>query len=164
MIIKRFSMFGFFLATLFVLAACGGAPATQAAQTEAQAEPVLTEAAATEAIVPTDAPTAMVIPTDVPTDANVSAPAGPSFSSEVQPILQANCTRCHGGSGGLSLNSYAAVMAGGVNGPVIVPGDAANSRLVQYISSGRMPRGGQHLLDQDIQTITDWVNSGAPDN
>ena len=47
-----------------------------------------------------------------------------SYSTDVQPIFNANCITCHGGSGGLFLTSYANLMAGtSAHGPVITPGD-----------------------------------------
>jgi len=90
-----------------------------------------------------------------------------SFSQDVLPILQGNCSRCHGDSrqsGGLDLSSYTSMMAGGRTGASILPGDAANSLLVQMIASGKMPKSGLKLSSQQIQTITDWINAGAMDN
>ena len=89
------------------------------------------------------------------------------FAADVLPIFEANCQRCHGTTrtdAGLSLSSYAGVMAGASGNPVVVPGSADTSLLVQQITTGRMPRGGSKLSDADIQTISDWVNAGAPDN
>jgi cytochrome c len=90
-----------------------------------------------------------------------------SFSQDVLPILQGKCSRCHGDSrqsGGLNLSSYTSMMTGGRTGASILPGDAANSLLVQMVSSGKMPKSGLPLSNAQIQTITEWVNSGALDN
>lgn len=90
-----------------------------------------------------------------------------SFSADVLPIFEANCQRCHGttrADAGLSLSSYAGVMAGSRGNSVVTPGSAEKSTLVQVIVTGRMPRGGSKLSDADIQTISAWVNAGAPDN
>ena len=96
-----------------------------------------------------------------------SADGEVSFSNAVLPILQANCTRCHGTSrqsAELKLNTYENLMAGSENGPVVVPGDSAGSLLVDMISSGEMPKRGDKLTADEIQTISDWINAGAPNN
>jgi len=59
------------------------------------------------------------------------------FEKKVRPILVANCVSCHGESkqkGGLRLDTKAAFTKGGDNGPVVVPGDLAKSRLVKAIN------------------------------
>jgi hypothetical protein len=90
-----------------------------------------------------------------------------SFSEDVLPILQRRCVKCHGGERteeGLILKSYADVMAGSWNGPVIEPGSAADSFLVEQIVSGKMPKKGPRLLPAEIRHISDWIDAGAPDN
>lgn len=90
-----------------------------------------------------------------------------SFASNVLPIFQENCTRCHGSSrqsGGLRLDSYAVLIAGGKDGAVIVPGDAPSSLLVELVTSGDMPRNAAPLPDAEIQAIIEWVDAGAKDN
>lgn len=103
----------------------------------------------------------------VPTLEATAASEQASFSADVLPILEANCQRCHGttrADAGLDLSSYAGVMASSRGGPIVTPGSAGNSLLVQVIATGRMPRGASKLSDADIQTISDWVDAGAPDN
>jgi uncharacterized membrane protein len=83
------------------------------------------------------------------------------------PILQNRCFNCHGGEQtkeGLNTGSYASLMAGSDNGPVIVPGDAANSLLVQQLLNGKMPKRGPKLTPDQIQMIIDWINAGALNN
>jgi hypothetical protein len=103
-----------------------------------------------------------------PAASNPPAAAGEvSFAADVLPILKDSCTHCHGGSrqnGGLRVDSYAAVIAGGSHGAVVVPGNAANSLLVELITSGKMPRNAAALPAEKITLITDWVNAGALDN
>jgi hypothetical protein len=44
--------------------------------------------------------------------------------------LESRCLNCHGGERveeGLVMRSYADLMAGSDNGPVVVPGDSVNS-------------------------------------
>ena len=95
------------------------------------------------------------------------------YTSEIQPIFNANCTSCHGSSGGLSLDSYDNVMAGNSNnGPVITAGDANNSIIVQKILGtagfgNRMPSNNQTYFDnhqEELQLIMDWIDEGALEN
>jgi hypothetical protein len=92
------------------------------------------------------------------------------YTTKVQPILEANCYRCHGGMnhrGGLSLATRAGVMKGGRDGAVVVPGDPAASLLVKLIrhegpasDPGPMPPKSK-LSDADIATVERWVRAGA---
>jgi mono/diheme cytochrome c family protein len=93
------------------------------------------------------------------------------YTTKVQPILQANCYRCHGGMnrrGGLSLATRAGMMKGGHDGAVLVPGDPAKSLLVRLIRHEGpnndpmpMPPKTKKLSDADIAVIERWVKAGA---
>ena len=90
-----------------------------------------------------------------------------SFFDQVLPVFETRCQRCHGtgrARGGLSLASYDDVLAGSDDGPVVIPYNSGTSRLVEVIASGEMPPGGQKLPESEIQTISDWIDAGAPDN
>lgn len=145
-----------FLALL--LAACTPDPvpaAVPASPTEPQS--VMTEAS----------PQQTNNPAATETGATVDDDGGVSFSNDVLPILQNNCIRCHGDSrtyAGLRLNSFAGILAGSENGPVILPGDAPNSRLIQLITAGEMPRQGSPLADEEIRLISNWISQGAVDD
>src|SRR5262249_17345495 len=55
------------------------------------------------------------------------------FPRDIQPILARSCLTCHGPEkqkGGLRLDDADAALKGGNSGPVIKPGDAAQSRLL----------------------------------
>lgn len=144
--------------------ACGSQP------TEAPASQPTEEAVpATEA--PANPPTDTAIPpTEAPTMESTVEPAasaGISFSNDVLPIIQSRCINCHGGQKveeGLILKTYSDIMAGSDNGPVIVPGDAGNSLLIELIAKLEMPKKGPKLTPPQIQVITDWVNQGALNN
>lgn len=87
-----------------------------------------------------------------------------SFKDDVQPIFAARCVACHGGTNGLSLDTYENVLKGGVNGAVVIPGDVYNSRLAYYVYSGYMPFRNTPLASSEIQIILDWIAEGAPNN
>jgi len=88
-----------------------------------------------------------------------------SFSEQVLPIFQANCMKCHNSNtqlGGWDGSSYESVMTSGNNAPVVIPGDAANSLLAQFIQGegSPMPPSGS-LPPAEIQVILDWIAAGA---
>lgn len=92
------------------------------------------------------------------------------FLRDVQPILRAHCHTCHAGGhqeGGLRLDRREQALAGGDSGRRgIVPGNTAESRLVQAISGAdsdlRMPPEGETPLARaEVETITRWVAQGA---
>jgi len=97
-------------------------------------------------------------PPPTPTPAPVAA-SGPTYSDNIQPVLETDCGACHGDSkaGGLKLTTYADLMAGAADGPVVVPGDAESSKLVQVQS-------GQHfavLAPDALDLIKKWIAGGA---
>jgi mono/diheme cytochrome c family protein len=136
--------------------------ATEAPQsTDSQEAPTeMAEAAPTEA--PAEAPAEA--PTEVPAEAPAAAV---SFANDVAPIIQSRCINCHGGDRteeGLVMLSYAELLAGSDNGPVIVPGDPANSLLVELVTTQKMPKRGPKLTPPQVEIITSWVAAGAPNN
>jgi WD40 repeat protein len=98
----------------------------------------------------------------------VTAASIPSFSADVAPILQKNCVACHTGStkmGDFVLDSYDALMKGGIHGSPIVPHNAHESRMALMLEGKiepRMPFGADPLPAADIATIEAWINAGAP--
>lgn len=90
-----------------------------------------------------------------------------SFHQDVLPILTQNCVKCHGGEGGLYLDNYDHVMAGGSSGAVVIPGKPDQSELVERIegvAQPRMPLDAPALPSNEINTIVTWVEEGAPNN
>ncbi len=92
----------------------------------------------------------------------------PDFVHEIQPILAANCYKCHGPAmqmARLRLDAKQTALAGGQSGKVIQPGNAAASILYQRISGlskqERMPMGPTALRPEQISLIKDWIDSGA---
>ncbi len=92
----------------------------------------------------------------------INAQTPRSFVASVGPLLQARCGACHGGASpvmSLDLTSYAGAMKGSSNGPVILPEDPSNSRLIQ-VQSGEKPHFGQ-LNPDELTLVIDWIQSGA---
>ena len=101
----------------------------------------------------------------------VKAPAEPTgdefFERSVRPVLVERCVACHGPTaqkGGLRLDSRGAALKGGSDGPVLVPGKPAESRLitaVKHIGELKMPPDGK-LPATDSAALEKWVALGAP--
>jgi len=92
------------------------------------------------------------------------------FTKSVQPVLVANCIRCHGADkqkARLRLDSREAILAGGKSGPAAVPGKPDDSLIVKAINYGdddlQMPPK-EKLSDADIKTLVDWIARGLPWN
>jgi len=62
------------------------------------------------------------------------------------------------------MRTHASLMAGSDNGPVVMPGDAADSLFVELVTTQKMPKRGPKLTPPQVQLITEWVNQGALDN
>lgn len=96
-----------------------------------------------------------------------AAPASEElFARRVAPILSRSCLGCHDAAkkrGGLDLSTRAGLLAGGEDGAVIVPGKAAKSKLVQFVTGAkpRMPRAGARLADGEAAVISKWIDEGA---
>jgi cytochrome c len=97
------------------------------------------------------------------------APGSPAYyDAVVQPILRANCYRCHAGlnhKGGLQLDSLEAIRCGGQHGAVLVPGHPESSllvRLIRHEDTQVPPRSmppKSKLSDRDIAAIAAWVKA-----
>jgi hypothetical protein len=125
----------------------------------------------------------IIIDSNVPADTvkidirvNISPPSqSVSYSNQIQPIFNSQCTGCHGAEGGLSLfgsvswNNLVNVNAEGNCSILkrVLPADASNSVLYKRVSGNscgtRMPQGGT-LTQTDIDLIRVWINQGAENN
>lgn len=102
-----------------------------------------------------------------------SAPASASeaavvfFESKVRPVLAEHCYSCHGDKkqkGGLRLDSRAAALAGGDQGPALVAGQPDASLLVQAVRHDgdlKMPPKSK-LPREQADALARWVALGAP--
>lgn len=118
------------------------------------------------------------------------AKAAPSFATDLVPAIQASCgsnaSSCHGPTtpaghityAGAASEVYARLVnATPSNAPagwvLIKPGVPSQSWLLEKVTkdqpggSGygtRMPQGAPNLCQPTVDTITAWVNAGAPNN
>jgi hypothetical protein len=115
-----------------------------------------------------------------------------SYSRDINPIFQNNCSICHspGGAGfeqsGFSVATYADVMKGTKYGPVVHPGSSVGSTLVRLLrhqadKTINMPKNytidltrhdnivlpgvdARELPSQEVDLIATWVDQGAKNN
>ena len=111
----------------------------------------------TPTLIPTQPATATPLPTATQVPGATAAPL--TWNSGISELFAANCTGCHGSSGGLKLSNYADAMKGGQDGAVIQPGDPNSSLLVQKMS-GSHPKT---FTADDLARIIAWIQAGAPE-
>ena len=88
------------------------------------------------------------------------------FRERIHPALK-RCQSCHDDAlkyYGLSLETRESLLYGGLDGPVLVPGEPEASRL--YRKAARlephfMPSGPVMLSDQEIKDLYQWIKRGA---
>ncbi|MBL9114825.1 MAG: PSD1 domain-containing protein [Verrucomicrobiaceae bacterium] len=90
------------------------------------------------------------------------------FVKEVQPVLAKHCVACHGPKkqeAAFRLDHKPSALKGGDFGVAIVPGKAAESRMVHAVLGTnpkmRMPRKGDPLSASEIDLIKRWIDEGA---
>ena len=97
-----------------------------------------------------------------PSTAETTVASSLTWENAIGPMLTTKCEMCHGAAAiaGLNLTTYADAMKGASDGPVITPGDAANSKIVQIQQAGGHP--GQ-LTPEEIAQLIEWIDAGAPE-
>lgn len=113
-----------------------------------------------------------VLPIIVLSNLSLHAEEPVDFNRDIRPLLNKNCTTCHGGvkqAGEVSFIFREEALGKGESGkPVVVPGDPAASELVRRIKSQdpeeRMPPPKEHphpLEPEQIALLERWVKEGA---
>jgi uncharacterized membrane protein len=108
--------------------------------------------------------------TTQPPDKKVEEKCDPSivyFQNDVLPIFTSNCAKsgCHDAASaqkGVILDNYASIM----NSGVVKPNNAADSDIIEVINETdpddvMPPPPNAKLTQQQIATITNWINQGA---
>ena len=104
------------------------------------------------------------LPTPQPTPAPSELPEDPqdlTYTNNISDILISRCGACHGESSqaGLNFSSYAGLMAGNENGPVIQPGNPAGSFVLL-----KTEITGSHFAQftsPEWTIIENWIEAGA---
>jgi len=91
------------------------------------------------------------------------------FSRDIRPILNQNCSSCHGGvrqKSGVSFSFREEALGKGKSGrPTVVPGDPDGSELIKRVTSQdpetRMPYHAAPLSTEQISLLRRWIKEGA---
>jgi mono/diheme cytochrome c family protein len=91
------------------------------------------------------------------------------FKSEIKPIFEASCIRCHGrgrNRGGFQINSRPSLLKGGDTGPGALSGNSAGSYLIELVSGLNteevMPKKGKKLTPEEVGALRAWIDQGLP--
>ena len=103
--------------------------------------------------------------------AELPPPAGRAvdFVTDIQPIFEAKCVKCHGAEKQKSeyrLDVKSIALTGGENhAPNVVPGKGAESPLVKFVAGldedVKMPPKGEPLSAEQIGLLRRWIDDGA---
>ncbi len=99
---------------------------------------------------------------------NVSDEDAAFYRDRIQPILLANCFKCHAGGkakGGFSLATRESLLKGGDQGPAVNLDKPDQSLLLEMLSykddEHQMPPTGK-LKQEELDLISEWLRKGAP--
>jgi uncharacterized membrane protein len=92
------------------------------------------------------------------------------YADLVVPILERRCVQCHKegkSKGGVRMETFELLMKGGKKGPIITPGDAANSLLVKLVElplddlDHMPPEGKPQPTAEELAALKWWIDQGA---
>ena len=92
------------------------------------------------------------------------------YKDLIHPILEARCVSCHNDDklkGELKMATFEDLLKGGENGPALEAGNAAESRMYEYITLPEHddhhmpPDGKKQLTEEQIELIGWWIDQGA---
>ncbi len=90
------------------------------------------------------------------------------YARDVKPLLAKHCVDCHGAKlprGKLRLDTAAAALKGGEDGPTVIPGKADESTLIDAVTGDgetpRMPLKRAPLTVAEVAILRSWIDQGA---
>jgi len=104
-----------------------------------------------------------------------STQTGVTYATDIKPIFDASCIKCHSGDHAkarLKLDALLGALKGSKDGPVITPGNSAESDLVKSVAHAGddqddwMPPlnnkpGIKPLTSDQVGLIRAWIDQGA---
>lgn len=92
-----------------------------------------------------------------------------NLNLKIRAIWTNKCFSCHSSEkmkGELALDTYEGVIAGGIDGPILVKGDASKSDIIRRLKLPKghhdaMPSKGEPLSSLQIKAIALWIDKGA---
>ncbi|MFV2068509.1 MAG: DUF1549 domain-containing protein [Pirellulales bacterium] len=97
-------------------------------------------------------------------------PVDANYQRDIRPLFAQKCAACHSAlrqEAGLRLDAGSLILQGSESGPVLVPGSATTSRLMQRVSGQdpdlRMPPpdAGEGLDAKQVALLSAWIDAGA---
>ncbi len=89
------------------------------------------------------------------------------FRTEIKPILEASCVKCHGrgkSKGGFQLDTRETFLKPADSGPAAVPGKSEESYLIHLVSALNpdevMPQKGSKLTAVQVGLLRAWIDQG----
>ena len=84
------------------------------------------------------------------------------WSTKIQPLLDVQCTKCHGPleqKGGLELDTPEAVLKGNDDGAVLVPGKPEESKIYLHLAADADPHmpPKKQLSDAERASVREWI-------
>jgi mono/diheme cytochrome c family protein len=87
------------------------------------------------------------------------------FSSDIKPILESACVKCHGrgkAKGGFRLDTRRTFLEAADSGPAVLVGKSAESYLIELVAGvdpdNVMPRKGSKLKPEQIALLRAWID------
>lgn len=101
-----------------------------------------------------------------------SSKTGVTFASDIKPIFEKSCFKCHGAEkqkGKLRVDSVEAILKGGEDGKIVEAGDSGKSLLVYTVArvcvdeDAFMPPEdkGKPLTKEQVALVRAWIDQGA---
>lgn len=104
-----------------------------------------------------------------------STKTGVTYDSDMKALFDASCVKCHSGDrpkARLHMDTLAGVLKGTKEGPIVTPGDSANSFIVKAVAHATgdhdswMPpldnkAGIKPLTPGQISLLRAWIDQGA---
>jgi mono/diheme cytochrome c family protein len=101
----------------------------------------------------------------------VSTKQGVTYATDIKPIFDASCVKCHNSTkkpgAGLLLDSLAGILKGSKDGKVVNAGDSTKGDLIASIAHFGddpmtfMPKRAKQLTPDQIGLIRAWIDQGA---
>lgn len=89
-----------------------------------------------------------------------SPTSGQTWNTGIGELFTSRCGTCHGSSGGVTLDSYSALMRGKDGTPVLVPGNSASSPMITLQQKGDHPG---LFSPEELTRVIEWIDVGAPE-
>ena len=103
-----------------------------------------------------------------PLQAQREAKPNLQFERDIAPVFKRYCVSCHNvddRDGGLALDTFSNLAAGGESGPAVLPSDVNGSHLWRLISGQEEPAMPPDEMkgpsEEELQLIAGWIEAGA---